>query len=219
MTAQIQTKQTAPLANEVLGDLRFRALLSSQEWAALPMPIQRRFSKRLADGATVVYVGTILETQMSGLGWCLAQVARVIGAPLPTARDAGVPSVVSVTEDMATGGQMWTRMYTRRQSFPQVIHSSKRFAGPTGLEEFVGCGVGMALTVHVEQKALVFRSAHYFVQTGRKRWRLPGWLTPGALVVRHSELGQGRFLFTLDLSHPVFGQLMAQSAAFGEASL
>jgi Domain of unknown function (DUF4166) len=202
-----------------LGDMRFRALLTAEEWAALPPAIRRRFSKRLADGNTVVYVGTVLETRMSGLGWWLAQVARVIGAPLPTSRDAGVPSVVTVTEDMVTGGQIWTRMYTRRRTFPQVIHSSKRFAGPTGLEEYVGYGIGMALTVHVEQAALVFRSAHYFLAFGPARLRLPGWLAPGALTVKHAELGEGRFLFTLDVTHAVFGQLIGQSAAFAEQSL
>ena len=206
-------------ADEALGDLRFRSLLSADDWAALPLPIRKRFSKRLAGGHTVVYVGEVRKTEMSRLGWFLAQMGRVIGAPLPTSTDAGVPSVVTVTEDMATGGQIWTRLYARRRGFPQVIHSSKRFCGPTGLEEYVGYGVGMALTVHVEDAALVFRSATYFLQVGSVRLRLPSWVTPGALCVRHAECGAGRFLFTLDITHPLFGRLISQSAMFQEQSL
>lgn len=136
-----------------LGDLRFRALLSEPDWAALPLAIRRRFSRRLADGATVVYAGTVIETRMSRAGWWLAQAVRPIGAPLPISRDGDVPSVVAVTEDMAGGGQVWTRLYARRAGFPQIIHSAKRFAGPTGLEEHVGFGVGMALTVHAVDAA------------------------------------------------------------------
>ena len=133
-----------------LGDLRFRALLSEADWLALPHTIRRRFSKRLSGGNTTVYVGEVIETRMSAAGWLLAQAARLIGGPLPVSRDAHVPSVVTVTEDVATNGQHWTRLYARRRGFPQVVHSSKRFAGPTGLEEYVGCGVGMALTISVE---------------------------------------------------------------------
>jgi Domain of unknown function (DUF4166) len=118
-----------------IGDLRFRTLLSDHDWASLPPPVRRRFSKRLAGGRTAVYVGEVVETRMSKVGYALAQVARLIGGPFPVSTDSDVPSVVSVTEDMATGGQIWTRLYARRAGFPQVIHSSKRFCGPTGLEE------------------------------------------------------------------------------------
>jgi len=138
-----------------LGDLRFRALMTEEDWASLPLAIRRRFSKRLAGGQTIVYAGEILESRMSRAGWCLAQAARFIGGPLPLTRDTPgrrirvpvvhVASVVTVTEDMATSGQIWTRLYARRKGFPQIIHSSKRFSGPTGLEEYVGWGSGMTL--------------------------------------------------------------------------
>jgi hypothetical protein len=205
-----------PETNE-LGDLRFRALMSEADWAALPLPIRRRFSKRLAGGSTAVYVGEVIETQMSRAGWMLAQAARLIGGPLPISRDVHTPSVVTVTEDVATKGQHWTRLYARRCGFPHIVHSSKRFAGPTGLEEYVGCGIGMALTIHVQNTALIFRAAHYFVQIAGLRVRLPRWASPGALDVTHAELGDGGFLFKLEIIHPRLGRLICQTAAFQEA--
>jgi hypothetical protein len=207
----------APGSEPELGDLRFRALMSEADWLALPLAIRRRFSKRLAGGRTVVYVGETLTNAMSRSGWLLAQAARLIGGPLPLVRDTHAPSVVTVTEDVATRGQHWTRLYARKRGFPQVVHSSKRFAGPTGLEEYVGRGVGMALTIHVEDSALVFRAAHYFLQLGAWRIRLPRWASPGSLSVTHAELGDGRFLFKLDIIHPRLGRLICQTAAFQEA--
>ena len=123
-----------------------------------------------------------------------------------------------MTEDAASGGQIWTRIYARRNGFPQVIHSAKRFAGPTGLEEYVGFGVAMALRVSVEGQALRFSSAGYVLQIGRIRLTLPAWLTPGVLTVTHTDLGGGEFRFTLEIVHPRFGRLVRQSAVFKEAA-
>jgi hypothetical protein len=207
--------ERAPAAHE-LGDLRFRALIPPHEWTSLPPSIRRRFSKRLAGGRTVVFVGEVTETRLSIAGRLLANAARLIGSPFPTSTDTAVPAVVSVTEDFATGGQIWTRLYARRTTFPQVIHSSKRFGGPTGLEEHVGGGVGMTLTVHAEAGALVFRSARYFVEFfGRRLW-LPAALTPGRLSVIHMECGDGRFSFILDVTHPRLGRIIYQRALFRE---
>ncbi len=201
-----------------LSDLRFRTLLSDEDWKRLPPATRKRFSKRLADGHTAVYVGEVIEIGFSRVGWWLAQMARLIGGPLPISTDTHVPSIVTVTEDAATSGQIWTRIYARRNGFPQVIHSSKRFAGSTGLEEYLGFGVGMALRIVVDGEALLFRSAGYFVQAGRLKFRLPAFLTPGALTVTHTDLGGGEFQFTLAIVHPRFGMLVHQSAVFREAT-
>ncbi|HMM88126.1 DUF4166 domain-containing protein [Bradyrhizobium sp.] len=200
----------------LLDDHRFHDLLPDEAWGRLPLAIWRRFSKRFADGETVVYVGTIEQASFTSAGWWLAQLARIIGGPLPLCSETGVPMVVTVTE--ARGGQIWTRICTRSDGFPQVIHSAKRFAGPTGLEEYVGCGVSMALRIFVEHEALVFRSVGYSLQLGWWRLPLPASLTPGDLTVTHSDLGGGRFRFALEIVHPRFGKLIRQSAVFMEAT-
>jgi hypothetical protein len=218
-STRVPRSSATPASNAILlDDHRFHDLLPDEEWGRLPLAIWRRFSKRFADGETVVYVGTVEEASFSRAGWWLAQLARVIGGPFPLCSETGVAMAVMVTEDAASGGQIWTRICTRSNGFPQVIHSAKRFAGPTGLEEYVGYGVSMALRISVEHEALVFRSVGYSLQIGPLRLPLPPWLTPGDLTVTHSDLGGGTFRFTLEAVHPRLGRLIRQSAVFMEAA-
>ena len=183
----------------------------------LPTAVRRRFSKRLAKGKSVAYQGIVTRMEMNQAGTALAHAARLIGGPLPFDRSCvNRPAVVIVTEDTATNGQFWIRQYGRANRFPQTVHSSKRFRGPTGLEEYVGCGIGMALTVEATPTALLFKSDHYFVELFGLRVRLPEWLSPGALVIGHHELGNGHFTFTLSLTNRLFGQLIWQEAVFGD---
>ena len=203
-------------ADDSVGDLRFRTLLSPEEWNTLPADVQRRFTKRLAGGRTAVYVGHIKQCRINRAGRLLGQVLRLIGGPLPICDDVDVPSVVTVTEDVETGGQIWTRLYANRAGFPQVLHSSKRFCGPTGLEEYIGFGISMALTVSVEDKVLTFRSAAYRLRLGPLQLRLPRWLEPGALSVTHRNEDGRSFVFGLELEHPLFGMLVKQVGHYRE---
>ncbi|WP_284734547.1 DUF4166 domain-containing protein [Sphingosinicella terrae] len=201
-----------------IGDLRFRALLGEPAWGRLPEPTRARFGKRVDHCRSVVYAGEIVQCRMSCLGWAIAQLARLFGSPLPLGRDENVPAVVSVTEDPAANGQFWTRIYGRRRGFPQVIHSSKRFCGPTGLEEYVGGGLGVALRLEVEDGALHFVTDHYFLSCLGRRLALPHWLQPGRLRVSHIDCGRGRFAFVLELAHPRFGLMIGQTALFAETA-
>lgn len=206
-----------PTSDQALGDLRFRALLNVESWASLPVEVRKRFSKRLAGTGSVVYKGEVVHTHMNWTGMLLAQVTRLIGAPLPLSRDEHVPAVVTVTEDPESHGQFWSRHYNRHTGFPQVIHSSKRFQGSTGLEEYIGGGFGMALHIEVSNGALLFKSAHYFLMLGQRRLRLPRWLSPGNLTVTHRAIDVRRFEFNLHVEHRLFGTLVHQVAVFEDA--
>lgn len=199
-------------------DNRFRKLLGEDDWMRLPAAVRRRFGKRLKGGVSVTYQGKVVAMQMNWAGKLLANAARLIGAPLPFDMSSnGQPAVVVVTEDVASDGQFWVRQYGRAKGFPQVVHSSKRFAGPSGLEEYIGYGIGMALKVEAEDDALLFKSDGYFVQVMGRKMRLPRFLSPGALVIGHHDLGEHNFMFSLRLNNRLFGSLIAQDCLFQDA--
>lgn len=198
-------------------DDRYRRRLGDAAWRRLPPVVRRRFSKALADGAQTIYRGEVVVMELSRAGYLLAQLARLAGAPLPFTRDALGASVVVVTEARERGGQIWSRSYPRPGRFPQVIHSLKRFAGPTGLEEYLGLGLVMRLELLEQEGMLVFRSAGYGLEIAGRTFRLPGWLEPGRCTVIHRNETDERFSFTLTLDHPVLGRLVHQVAFFEEA--
>lgn len=208
-------ERNAPAA---LADMRFRQLLGQAGWNALPASVQARFGKRLGTGETASYVGQVEHCRMNVAGRMLAQACRVIGAPLPLEREGGVAASVSVTEDGASGGQVWTRMYARKRGFPQVIHSAKRFEGPTGLEEYLGRGVGIALNVSAIEGGIRFVSDHYFFEIFGKRLMMPWLIAPGELIIEHKDCGKGAFTFALSLKHAWLGEVMHQLCRFHDQS-
>ena len=87
---QVQERIQQPLGHVVpfapeaqpLADARFRDLLGAG-WNRLPAAIKRRFGKRLKGGDSVAYQGVVTMMRMNRAGWVLAQLARLVGAPLP----------------------------------------------------------------------------------------------------------------------------------------
>ncbi|MEM1275883.1 MAG: DUF4166 domain-containing protein [Pseudomonadota bacterium] len=198
-------------------DPRFRGLLAEDDWLTLSEEVRKRFSRKLGRGQSTIYHGRTLELRMGWAGRLLAGLSRLIGGPLPINCDEGGAATVVVTMEPESGGQVWTRLYVRSRGFPQVIHSAKRFAGPTGLEEHIGYGIGMTLRLSTDADGLIFTSERYFATLLGHRVYLPSWLTPGRLVVRHEPHGRHAFCFGLQITHWALGELVHQVCIFEEA--
>ena len=149
-----------------LHDLRFRALLGKRGMgcaagrgaAALFEAPQRQ------PGRALSRPGGRDEDVRARLG-ARAGLQAVRCAAAAECRKPAARALVSVSEESSSGGQCWTRIYARPGHFPQVIHSAKRFCGPTGLEEYLGRGLGMALRVQALDDGIAFVSDHYFLRS------------------------------------------------------
>lgn len=197
-------------------DHRFLRLIGLEAWQRLPADVRARFSKDLSGSRSAVYQGRVIKTKLSGAGWLLARLTWLLGSPLPRDDNATGPAVVVVTQNPTTGAQNWIRTYSRPNGSMQTIASEKRFQGPTGLEEYVGAGIGMTLAVHEAAGTLVFQSQRYFFEVAGMRIVMPRLVAPGRMTIIHRDQGAGTFQFELKLEHAVFGCLLYQLAEFDD---
>ncbi len=197
---------------------QFSKLLPTRDWLSLPPAIRRRFASPLKPNESALYHGHVIETKISAIGLIIAHCARFFGSPLPFERGATKVATVRVTASANKSGQCWTRLYERQGKFPHVSHSFKRFAGKTGLEEYMGYGLGIGLKMHVEESALVFQSAFYFIQFLGQKITIPSAFFIGTIKLIHKEKTPTSFSITFQLKHPLFGLLIHQKIFFHDYS-
>ena len=196
-------------------DDRYRDLLAPADWARLPLVVQARFARHLEPGETKLFVGAVVETELSPLGRALAFVLRPL-AIVPAHHGAVGPSTVVVTEGADGASQTYARLYGRAGGGAQTIVTTKCFAAG-GLEEKLGWGLSMRLAIGVEERALVFRSAGFRWSGWGFGFAVPRWLSPGQARIEHRDLDGVRFRFSFTLAHPWFGRLIEQVAEYADA--
>lgn len=196
-------------------------LVGAVGWARLAPAIRRRFARGHA-ATPVLYVGR-MAFRRSAVGLAFALAGLALRGPLPLRRAEDCPVTVAVSGD-GRGGVVWERCVRfPGASAGRCIQSTKRM-GPEGtLLECVRGGLGMVLDVYEEEGALVFASRRYFLAVGGVRLPLPRLIDPGRCVVTHSEVTDGdgdssqaggRFRFTLEMRHRLWGRTFFQTGVF-----
>jgi hypothetical protein len=169
--------------------------------------VQRRFA---AGHAEATYRGR-MDMRCSALGRVLAWLVKPLRSPLAAANARGVPTTVRVR--CVGAGVVWERSF---EGGVGRVFSTKELDAHGRLQERTRGGLGMALDVFEHDGALVFQSRRYFLDLGPLRLVVPRLLSPGTCRVEHRDLGEGRFRFTLSMTHPVWGETFHQTGVFAD---
>ena len=191
--------------------------LMGTDWYRLHPAVQARFLFEPQPGAPVCYTGIMDKVHCSAAGWLFAQVTRLIGNPLAAHRGRDVPMQVRLIKRPGRSGVFWQRSYGFAGRRPFVVTSAKREDAKGRLCEYVGFGFGMRLKAFARQGALHFISQRYFWQVGGVQISLPHWLSPGRTRVSHTDLGGGRFRFTIAMDHVFLRRTFYQTGVFYRA--
>lgn len=181
-------------------------IVGARGWASLPSTVRMRFERT----APAIYRGGT-DTRLSVLGRLFAWALFPFGAPLPVVTGESEALVKVSVKD---GGMSWTREYRGPFGLAFQVRSIKRPSEDGRLLECCAGGWTMLLDVSADQGSLVFRSRQFFWRLGPVSVPLPLPMTPGVAEVRHTDLGQGRFRFTLSFDHPWFGTTVFQDGVF-----
>ncbi len=187
----------------------FRTLLGEQAWARLAAPIRARFGQDTARGD---FTGDA-RLRANPIGRVIAHLIGVAGRPLPTLEGR---CEARVTIRPGRHGAAWDRAYRKPGGGWQHVRSLKRQDGAT-LYECAG-PVWMRLRLEEQAGALAFISTGFFIALGPLRVRLPDALTPGQLVVTHTDHGRGAFAFTLTCDHALFGRVFDQVVTLNDVT-
>jgi hypothetical protein len=181
-------------------------IIGARAWVSLPAAVQFRFQRT----SPAVYDGET-ETTMSIVGRFFSLALFAFGAPVPVLTGKREAKVYVGVRD---GGMSWTRVYRGPVGLAFSVRSIKRLSEDGRLFECCAGGWAMLLDVFADQGSLVFRSRNFFWRCGPVSIALPVWMTPGTAEVRHTDLGDGRFRFTLTFDHPWFGRTLFQDGVF-----
>jgi len=190
----------------------FAALVERGGWHRLAPAIRKRFAAEPVAGHAIVYDGTMHRIDASLAGRVFAIFCRLLGTPLPPFTGRDIEADIRLQRH-DKDGIVWTRHY-RRGDRMIAVRSVKRLAEDGTLLECVGAGFGMRLRVYEEDGALHFLSTRYFCHVAGCEVALPDLLTPGPIHVVHTDLGDGRFRFTLTARHPLLGETFSQDGVF-----
>lgn len=180
--------------------------LGARGWMSLPQAVRVRFARV----EPTVYRGTS-ETRLTLVGRLFAWALFPFGGPLPL---FGGQADAEVKVGVRDGGMSWTREYRGPLGLRFKVRSIKRPSADGGLFECCAGGWTMLLDVSADHGSLVFRSRRFFWRMGWVSIELPISLTPGIAEVRHTDLGEGRFRFTLTFDHPWLGRTVFQDGVF-----
>lgn len=181
-------------------------ILGARAWLSLPEAVRARFERV----SPATYRGRT-DTSLTLLGRLFAWALFPIGAPLPVITGACDASVKVSVKD---GGMSWTRVYRGPFGLAFQVRSIKRPSEDGRLLECCAGGWTMLLDLSADRGSLVFRSRSFFWRLGAVSVPLPLWMTPGIAEVRHTDMGQGAFRFTLTFDHPWFGRTVFQDGVF-----
>jgi hypothetical protein len=227
--SRLQAKLTYPIGKAIrsfvlrlldiddIHNLKPKNTLKSQlgdQWYKLHPNIQQRFGREPVLGQATIYEGSMQIMRRSFMGWLFACLTRVIGNPLSSYQGTNVPMEVALFKKPNREGVYWQRSYFIPNKKPYVVVSSKQESKAGEMQECVGGGFGMKLNVYAEGQNLHFKSYQYFWKVLKYRINVPHWLTPGQTHVIHKDLGDGRFTYTISMTHRILGETFYQHGTF-----
>lgn len=184
------------------------------KWQNLSPKTQARFEIDPTHEIPKEYVGEMTEVGCSWVGALLANMTRLIGAPLIPYSEKNVPIDVTVFKKPENPAIYKKRTYRFKNHKPFTVLSWMKLGAKGQFQEFVGFGLGMNMILDAKDQKLCFLGQGYFLEIFGFCIPIPFFLSPGKALIIHSDHGDNAFRVRIEMRHPWFGLMYMQDGVF-----
>lgn len=182
------------------------------DWNNLGEIIQKHYSLRPKSNDYICVSGEMIEIKHSLVAKLLIPFGMIFGAIVPF-QGRNIPIDVHYNSSPNNSNIYWDRDF----KFKRGSFHFKSYMEPVKQNEvieFVRFGMGIRLSVTVEDKALIFRDIDYIWRIFGRDLSIPGKWLMGKVYVEERPIDEHSFSMEMTLTHPVVGTMFKYSGEF-----
>lgn len=185
-----------------------------KHWEQLDRLVQRHYDISPGTSSKMVIEGVMSEVYHSNIAKLFLLPGRLFGA-LVLYRGRDVPTrVVNRTRTDDRDAMYWHRTFHFSGQNPVVFGSRMVHTRGNEIIEFVRYGMGIRMSLSVQDAALVYKSLGYVWRIGALSIPIPGWALLGNAVIVEKAISDDAFEIEFVIRHPLLGKTFSYEGIF-----
>jgi len=198
------TNNRQPVIKQALG----------KDWDGLADIVKQHYEITPGEPSSMVLKGVMTEVYHSAMARLFLLLARMFGALVPYKGQYLPTEVRNWTSDMNNKAMYWHRTLDFPNKSPVIFASRMEHIKDNEIIEYVRYGLGIRMSMSVDDGALVFNSKGYVWNIAGIRIPIPAWLIMGEGKIIEKAIAADKFYINFEMIHPLFGKTFAYSGEF-----
>lgn len=196
-----------PVIKAALGD----------QWDKLADIVQQHYDITPGRPANMTIRGVMDEVYHSPVAKLFLLPGRLFGALVPYKGKHIPTEVQNWTTRENTAAMFWHRSLSFPNKAPVIFRSRMEYINDHEIIEYVRFGMGIRMTMSVEDSALIFESIGYVWKLGPVSIPIPTWAILGDARIMEKATGENKFYIDFTMDHPIFGRTFSYSGTYSIA--
>jgi len=193
-----------PVIKQALGD----------NWTQLADIVKQHYEITPGASSELTIEGVMDEVYHSTIAKLFLLPGRIFGALVPY-KGRNIPtSVRNWTTEDNNKAMFWHRTLDFPDKPPLIFSSRMEHIKGDEIIEYVRFGMGIRMSISVDNGALVFNSKGYVWNIGGIRLPIPAWLILGDARIIEKATAGNKFYINFEMIHPLMGKTFSYSGTF-----
>lgn len=185
-----------------------------ENWYHLAEIVRQHYDITPGEKSRMIIKGEMDEVYHSVIAKLFILPGRIFGALVPY-KGRNIPTEVrNWTSEENTKAMFWYRTLDFPNKPPLIFASRMEHIKDDEIIEYVRYGMGIRMSMSVEDGALIFKSKGYVWKVGGLKVPIPTWLILGDAKIIEKKISEDRFYIDFNIIHPLFGKTFSYSGTF-----